>query len=318
MPKNFVNGGWGFSAIAMILSYFLTIFCAKLLLDTRAALGGRLSFSEIGEKTWGKPGKIMVDITLVASQVSFVTAYVYFIASNMQSIIQHATVKDDGTLPEPVSKWYFGLLCLCIYVPLCMVRKVEKLAKTHLFGDVMILFTILVIFVYASVEASKNGFKPEGIPFIRWKLFPDAIGFAVYAYEGIGVILPIQDITADKENYFKILSMTVGFIAILCIVFSEFTIFAYGTGPVSENPHAIQTLITDSLPQQQVFIWIVEILFCLNLVFSYPLVIFPANIVIESYLYAGWPKSKKRQWCKNLNRSLMVIFSIIVALIVYD
>jgi len=67
MPKNFINGGWGFSPIMMIGSLFLTLYCAKLLLDTRAKLGGKVSFSEMGEITWGKPGRIFVDVTLVGS-----------------------------------------------------------------------------------------------------------------------------------------------------------------------------------------------------------------------------------------------------------
>jgi hypothetical protein len=50
----------------------------------------------------------------------------------------------------------------------------------------------------------------------------------VYAYEGIGVILPIQDITADKENYYKVLVMVVSSIAVLYIVFSLLTIYAFG------------------------------------------------------------------------------------------
>lgn len=62
-------------------------------------------------------------------------------------------------------------------------------------------------------------------------------------------------------------------------------------------------------------VYIIEIMFCLNLVFTYPLMIYPANNVIESYLYKGWPKSRKRQMCKNFNRFLMVIFTVIIAII---
>ena len=65
MPKNFINGGYLFSGIVMFLSLLLTLFCANLLLKTRAKVGG--SFSEIGERTWGRTGKILVDVTLVGS-----------------------------------------------------------------------------------------------------------------------------------------------------------------------------------------------------------------------------------------------------------
>lgn len=86
-------------------------------------------------------------------------------------------------------------MCFCIYVPLCFIRKVEKLAVTHLFGDAMIIITLIVLFVYGGIAMSEReptpGFSPEGITFINPTLFPDAIGFAVYAYEGIGVVIPI-------------------------------------------------------------------------------------------------------------------------------
>jgi len=111
--------------------------------------------------------------------------------------------------------------------------------------------------------------------------------------------------------------MVVSSIAVLYIIFSLLTIFAFGIFS-PENPHGIQTLITQSLPQTQIFIWCVEIAFIFNLIFSYPLVIFPANSVIEGYLYKGWPKTKKRQICKNVNRAVIIILSIVVAEIVWN
>jgi len=46
MPKDFINGGWLFSAICVILSLILTLYCAGLLLECRAKFGG--SFPDIG------------------------------------------------------------------------------------------------------------------------------------------------------------------------------------------------------------------------------------------------------------------------------
>ena len=45
-------------------------------------LGGG-SFPEMGYKVYGKWGKLIVEIVLVASQFGFCTAYVYFIASQI-------------------------------------------------------------------------------------------------------------------------------------------------------------------------------------------------------------------------------------------
>lgn len=86
MPKDFINGGYGFSVIALILALFLTVYCLKLLVEVKKKLGG--SFAEIGYKTLGKPGKIATEITLFGSQVGFVSAYIYYIASQTISIIE--------------------------------------------------------------------------------------------------------------------------------------------------------------------------------------------------------------------------------------
>ena len=48
MPLSFVNGGWLFSVVALILALLLTLYCIKLLLEVRQKLGGNLSFSDIG------------------------------------------------------------------------------------------------------------------------------------------------------------------------------------------------------------------------------------------------------------------------------
>ena len=77
-------------------------------------------------------------------------------------------------------------------------------------------------------------------------------------------------------------------------------------------------LITASLPKKSAVTYILKILFSINLLFSYPLVIHPANLVIESWLFGTWSKTRKRQMMKNLSRSIIVALSCIVALAIYD
>ena len=60
--------------------------------------------------------------------------------------------------------------------------------------------------------------------------------------------------------------------------------------------------------------YLIIVLFAANLVFSYPLVLYPAHIIVESVLYKGWEKSKKRQWMKNLTRSILVAFTVVLTL----
>ena len=223
--------------------------------------------------------------------------------------------KDENTCKggADISKWWFFVVCMVIYVPLVMVRKIEFFAVTHLFGDIMIIITVITVCVYAGIEIGDNGgWDTKGVSFINTSLWPNAIGFSVYAFEGIGVILPIMEVTERPEIYFRILVITCIFIGAMYVAFSEYCLFAYGARNLT------LPLITSSLPPQSPVTWTVKIAFSLNLVFSYPLVIHPANIVLESYLFGTWPKTRKRQMCKNLTRTTIVAASCLLALAVYD
>ena len=203
VPKDFKNGGYIFTPATLVASLALTLYCAKLLLEVHAKIGG--SFPEMGFKVGGKPGHIFVEVVLVASQFGFCTAYVYFIADQIGGIggvIPCLTSDnpecDGGTV---INKWIWMPICMAIYIPLVLVRKIEVFAVTHLFGDIMIIITIVIIFIYAGMDLAKDGVQMKGIHAVD-PYWADAIGFSVYTYEGIGVILPIQEITACKKNYY--------------------------------------------------------------------------------------------------------------------
>jgi solute carrier family 36 (proton-coupled amino acid transporter) len=188
-----------------------------------------------------------------------------------------------------MDKWWYVLICCAIWVPLVMVRKIEVFSKFHIFGDVLIIITILVICAYAGyVIHEDNGFSTQGQELIDPTLWPNAIGFSVYAFEGVGMVLPVREVTADKENYFKVLFWTIMFIGAVYLFFSEFCLWSFGMQAI-DSP-----LITDNLPPYAWWAWVIKVLFAMNLVISYPLIMHPANIVLESYLFGSWPKTRKR------------------------
>jgi len=79
-----------------------------------------------------------------------------------------------------------------------MVRKIEVFANFHVFGDILIIITILVIFAYAFYEVHVHGWVTEGHTAIT-PLWANAIGFSVYAFEGVGMILPVREVTENKD-----------------------------------------------------------------------------------------------------------------------
>jgi proton-coupled amino acid transporter len=162
----------------------------------------------------------MVDIFLSLAQLGFVTAYIYFIITSLHSVIQDSTGYD-------ANKIWFGLLCFLIYAPLCLVRKIEKFSITHIFADALILITTIFILVYASIHLSDNGWG-SGIYALNTATWLDMIGSAVYSYEGIGVVLPLLEVTQKPEMYPKILLYVLLTVMILYVSFGEYCLFIYG------------------------------------------------------------------------------------------
>jgi amino acid permease len=77
-------------------------------------------------------------------------------------------------------------------------------------------------------------------------------------------------------------------------------------------------LITKLLPSENVIVQIVELLFILNLFISYPLVIYPSNIIIENYAFSNFNKSTLLTWLKNSSRTLVVAFTLFMGLYFED
>ena len=122
---------------------------------------------------------------------------------------------------KDIDRNYFAIFCLILFSFLCFVRKIEVFAATHLFADAMIMLAIIIIVSFGGIKISNDGLKND-VDFINQRTFTDAIGFSVYAFEGIGMILPVQEITANPAGY---KSIVIGVIITVCAVYVSFGYF---------------------------------------------------------------------------------------------
>lgn len=133
--------------------------------------------------------------------MGFCTNYVYFIASQMGSVLNCArpgaieeTCWDPEVVYKEVQLWYLLPILMAIYVPLVWIRNMEKLAFTHLISDVIIFFVVISIFVYAGINLADEGASVSPLFTVQ---FYKAIPYSAFAFEGVAVVLPLRDIVAD-------------------------------------------------------------------------------------------------------------------------
>mmetsp|Transcript_36505 Transcript_36505/g.26578 ORF Transcript_36505/g.26578 Transcript_36505/m.26578 type:complete len:185 (-) Transcript_36505:23-577(-) len=116
-----------------------------------------------------------------------------------------------------------------------------------------------------------------------------------------------MDVTEDPKQYPKVVGISVIIISLFYLVYSEFCLLAYGATMT-------MPLITASLPQDNIAVIIIKVLFCLNLIVTYPLNVNPTNVTIERYIFANVRPSKCKTWLENFSRLLVITGSVILAL----
>jgi solute carrier family 36 (proton-coupled amino acid transporter) len=124
------------------------------------------------------------------------------------------------------------------------------------------------------------------------------IGSSIYAYEGFGTILPLLDVAEKPELFSRTLFYVLATVFGLYTSFGVYCYLIYGED-------LIDPLITANLQPQGLLVYSIKVAYCFNLFLTFPLTVYPANIIIESYVFAKMGQSKKRTYLKNLSRSFV-------------
>ena len=68
------------------------------------------------------------------------------------------------------------------------------------------------------------------------------------------------------------------------------------------------------LPADNLAVILMKFIFSFNLVFSYPLCIYPTNEIFGKWFCSNVRKGNWRYWLKNLQRTIVVVLSVVFAL----
>jgi solute carrier family 36 (proton-coupled amino acid transporter) len=111
--------------------------------------------------------------------------------------------------------------------PLSYVRQVQKFAIFYIFADCLILVTVVTIIAYSSKHVVDDGWG-AGDEILNTGAWLSMIGSSITAFEGIGIVIPLLDITEKPELYPRILFGVLCTVFFLYTFFAEFNYFAYG------------------------------------------------------------------------------------------
>lgn len=298
LPRAYLNGGMVFSNLVLLFIACVSYYCFILLVNTRLAV--KASFGDMGGIIFGKHFRNMINFSLVISQIGFSSAYIVFVGENLQAFI--LAVSHCRTFID--IKWVI-LMQMIIFLPLSLYRNINNIQKLALAADLFILLGLIYVYFYDIKTIVHQGgigdiqsFNPSD-----WTLF---IGTAIFTFEGIGLIIPIQGGMKDPKKFPTVLATVMVIISVVFISAGALSYAAYGS-------HT-KTVILLNMPQDDKLVNGVQFIYSLAILLSTPLQIYPAIEITSQQLFSRTGKYNPWiKWKKNVFRFFMVMFCAMIA-----
>ncbi|KAH7018331.1 transmembrane amino acid transporter protein-domain-containing protein [Microdochium trichocladiopsis] len=294
LPKAFNNGGILFSSLTMLTVAVVTMVAFHLLLECKAKYGG--GYGEIGQAIAGSRMRSLILASVTLSQLGFVCAGIVFVAENMTSFLEAVY----HTSESPLSATALVLCQLVVLIPLAFIRNIAKLGPAALLADVCILLGVSYIYYFDIAQIASHGIHKTVVLFNPDSYFL-TIGSAIFTFEGIGLILPIQSSMAKPERFEPLLGTIMIIITVLYTSVGALCYATFGTHTSIE--------IIDNYPQTSKFVNAVQFLYSLAVLVGTPVQLFPALRIIEGKIFAAsksGKKSTRTKWTKNAFRTFLV------------
>jgi proton-coupled amino acid transporter len=298
LPRAYLNGGMLFSNLVLLAVAGLSYTCFVLLVSTRLAV--EHSFGDMGLHLYGRWMRNMINFSLVISQIGFSSAYIVFVSENMQAFV--LAVTDCKTF---IGIGHMILIQMVIFLPLSLYRNINNIQKLALIADGFIVAGLGYLYYYDILTIVKQGGLSDIVSFnsSSWTLF---IGTAIFTFEGIGLIIPIQTSMKDPRKFPKVLGGVMIAISVVFISAGALSYAAFGS--------KTKTVVLLNMPQDNRFVNAVQLIYSLAILLSTPLQIYPAIEITSQQLFSRTGKYNPYvKWKKNFFRFLMVAICACIA-----
>ncbi|XP_006893803.1 PREDICTED: proton-coupled amino acid transporter 1-like [Elephantulus edwardii] len=225
-------------------------------------------------------GRNLVDFFLIVTQLGFCCVYFVFLADNFKQVIEAANATTNNChnnetviLTPTMDSRLYMLSFLPFLVLLVFVRNLRALSIFSLLANVTMLVSVVMIYQFIVQRIP----SPSRLPLVAsWNTYPLFFGTAIFTFEGIGMVLPLENKMKDPRKFPFILYG--GMFIITCLYLSMGCL-----GYLQFGAH-IQGSITLNMPN----CWLyqsVKLMYSIGIFFTYALQFYvPAEIIIPFFV----------------------------------
>lgn len=320
LPAAFRSGGLLASILVMCaVSVFTTHSMMMLVRAKRRAEQKNpdiVSFTDIAYLTYGRIGARLVDCLLMFTQYGFCCVYVVFVSQNTANFLP-----DWGWFVSwrMVVVWWIPVLIFLANLP-----TLKHMSFVAMFANFAISISIITILIAAFVQISDDLDPPPGtkVPSHDWWIVPNTLalmfGVAIYAFEGIGVVIPAETAMKEPQNFIKVLMVTMLGSSINYMSFGLICYLAWGTDTEDLVTVNLRDFADGYLPWQILYTC-VTIGLIIAIAATYPIQLFVVTDIIEEAMFKPGRLSPRFRFFKVFAfRSLLVLGTVGIAIGVPD
>ncbi|XP_004453517.1 proton-coupled amino acid transporter 2 [Dasypus novemcinctus] len=269
---------------------------------------------EASPRTWLRShahwGRHIVSFFLIVTQLGFCCVYIVFLADNLKQVVEAVNVTTNNChhnetvlLTPTVDSRLYMLAFLPLLVLLALIRNLRVLSIFSMLANISMLVSLVIITQYIAWGIP----HPSRLPLVAsWKTYPLFFGTAVFSFESIGVVLPLENKMKDARRFPTVLSLGMSIITSLYITVGTLGYLRFGDD--------IKASITLNLPS----CWLyqsVKLLYLVGILCTYSLQFYvPAEIIIP--VIVSWVSPR---WALALDLSIrltMVCLTCILAILI--
>uniref|UniRef100_A0A7S4RX07 Amino acid transporter transmembrane domain-containing protein n=1 Tax=Ditylum brightwellii TaxID=49249 RepID=A0A7S4RX07_9STRA len=253
------------------------------------------SYVDVAREAFGDAGAFVTYVASVLSSVGVCGSYLVFIASNIASLLHQRTATGGGEEGITGNGLHAALVLtvLPFAIALSSVKNASHSAVSSLLGDVSVFLGMVVVIAYVALYGSGEGGEKEGdddadlgsfsnhtpgegcVGIGTIETIPLAFGSISFLFFIHFLMLPIESSMLKPTDFPKTVSVTMFTCYLISAIFGVSGYWFFG-----ENTEQIVLLNV----QGSKFVSCCKILLCIDLIFTYPVVMRPSIEIVERTL----------------------------------
>ncbi|KAL7740925.1 hypothetical protein ACLKA6_014085 [Drosophila palustris] len=314
MPEAFKNAGLYVGLFGTLLMGAICTHCMHMLVNCSHELCRRLqqpslNFSEVafcsfetgplGLRRYSHLARRVVTTFLFITQIGFCCVYFLFVALNVKDVMDHYFIMDVRI---------YLLLMLLPMILLNLVRNLKYLTPVSLIAAFLTVAGLAISFSYMLHDLPDvHTVKPVA----TWATLPLYFGTAIYAFEGIGVVLPLENQMRTPEDFGGTTGvLNTGMVIVACLYTSVgfFGYLKYG--------ESVKGSITLNLPQGEILSQLVRITMAVAIFLSYTLQFYVPVNMVEPFVCSHFDTTRAKNLASTVLRTVLVTFTFLLAAVI--